>query len=272
MITIPPSVRVRARRLFGFAAGGLVLWLASRALAPMPERTAIVVHVATGAGAAEVERAIDEAVLVERALALGLPWSDPFVRARVVEALRAADPHAVAIDDDALLERARRLGLVRAHPVLRARMAAAMERRLATSLPPPDDAELAEYLRAHADRYARPPQLDLEQVPVGEPSMLPRELVGATPAQIEATFGAQLASAASSMMPGAWSGPVQSPYGLHWLHVRARSEGGLPELDAVRARVVHDWHHDRSGRERAAQLAALREAHAITVVRAEVRR
>jgi len=269
MIIVSPLLRARAQRLVGFAAGGVLLWLVARALAPAPAPTELVVQVSARASAVEIERAIDEAVLVETALSLGLPWSDPFVRARVVEELRAADPRAAATEDDALLERARRLGLVRAHPVLRARIAAAMERRLATSLPLPDDAALREYLREHADRYAEPTRVDLEQVLVGAPSMLPRELVGATAAHLEATFGTQLASAASATATGAWSGPVRSPYGVHWLHVRARELGGVPELATVRDRVARDWAHDRSRIERASQLSALREAHAITVVRAE---
>ncbi len=263
------SIRLRGRRLAGFAIAGLVLWLAARGLATAPAPTELAVHVAARASAAEIELAIDEAVLVEAAFALGLPYSDPFVRARVVEVMRAADPGATTASDDALLQRAWQLGLVRAHPLLRARIAAAMERRLVADIEAPDDAMLTEYLHAHAGRYARAPRIDLEQVMIGAPSMLPRELVRATPAQVEATFGPELAAAASSAVPGSWTGPVRSSYGVHWLHVRAREPGGMPELAELRARLVHDWAHDRRRTERAARLAVLREAHAITIVRAE---
>lgn len=266
---IGSSTRLRARRLGGFATAGLVLCLGARALAPAPAPTELVVHVGARASAAEIQLAIDEAVLVEAAFALGLPYSDPFVRARVVDVLRASDPGASTTSDDALFERAWQLGLVRAHPLLRARIAAAMERRLVAPTEAPDDATLTAYLHAHPERYARAPRLDLEQVMIGAPSMLPRVLVRATPTQIEATFGPELAAAASTAVPGSWTGPVRSRYGVHWLHVRARELGGMPELAELHARLVHDWAHDRSRTERAARLAALREAHAITVVRAE---
>lgn len=269
---IASSTRLRARRLVGFATAGLVLWLGARVLAPAPAPAELVVYVGARASAAEIQLAIDEAVLVEAAFALGLPQHDPFVRARVVDELRAADPQATAMDDDALFERARQLGLARAHPLLRARIAAAMERRLVARLEPPDDATLTEYLHAHAERYAHAPRLDLEQVMIGAPSMLPREVTRATPTQIEATFGPQLAAAAAAAVPGAWTGPVRSSYGVHWLHVRAREPGGMPELAEVRVRLAHDWAHDRARTERAARLAALREAHAITIERAEAPR
>lgn len=282
----------RTRHLVGSAIGGGVLWLCVRAFSPAPPPTELVVHVAADA---DVERAIDEAVLLEAALARDLPWSDPFVRARLLEDLRVRDPDAAAQDDDALLERAKRIGLPRAHPIVRARIVDAMSRWLVAHTPidAPDDTALTAYRDAHAERYVTPERIDLVQVrlatdrgaedvaamtallqrtrpedarALGDASVLPRELSAATSARVDATFGPAVASAAFAAEPGRWTGPVRGSYGLHWLFVRSRDTGGVPALAEIRDRVLRDWQHDAREAARRDAIAGLRAGHRITVI------
>jgi hypothetical protein len=290
---LPTLAMSRTRHLVGSAVMGAVLWLCTRALAPAPLPTELVVHVAAGA---DVEPAIDEAVLLEAALARDLPWSDPFVRARLLEDLRARDPDTEAQDDEALLQRAKRIGLARAHPVVRARIVDAMSRWLVahTSIEAPDDAALTAYRDAHVERYMRPERIDLVQVQLaaesrpedvaamtamlqrtrpedalalGEASVLPRALSGVTSARVDATFGPAVASAAFVAEPREWTGPVRGSYGLHWLFVRTRDAGGVPALAEIRDRVLRDWEHDAREAGRREAITRLRAGHRITVVR-----
>ena len=292
----------RAMHVSRFALVGVALFLATRMLedgaAASPE---LVVHVRAQASPLDVERAIDEAVLVETALASDLPWSDPYVRARVVADLRAGDPRAEASDED-LVERARGLGLVRAHPVLRARVAAAMQRRIEANLrvEAADEQALLSYLDAHPERYARAPQIDFVHVFVsaarhgadvdtaaaalaeqlvgttvdvgaglGDPSLLPREMSAATPAKIDAAFGPDMGRAIVEADPDRWVGPLRSAYGRHFVFVRGRRAGGTPSLGTVIDRVRLDWTQDRRRTESTRALRAMREAWTISVQRPE---
>ena len=45
----------------------------------------------------------------------------------------------------------------------------------------------------------------------------------------------------AALPTGEWSGPLESAYGLHLVHIDARTEGVLPPLDEVRAEVERDW-------------------------------
>jgi hypothetical protein len=279
----------RARQLTVFALLGTLLHALDRASPPAPDaRPILVVDVAAGSDPATIERAIEEAVLVDAALELGLPWSDPFVRARLVTDIRASDPDAVAASDEAILQRARQLDLLRAHPVVRARVAEAMRRRIehGEAIAPPTDAELEAYLRAHADRYARPPSLDFRHVflsaarrgnaldtdardlaarlvdarlddadGLGDPSLLVRDRVAATPASIDAAFGPGTGEAIAAAEPGRWVGPIRGAYGAHVVFVRAHRPGGLPALAEVEDRVRADLLADlrRAARERGVQ-------------------
>jgi hypothetical protein len=227
------------------------------------------------------------------------------VRARLLAEIRASDPDAVAASDDAVLQRAGQLDLVRAHPVVRARVAEAMRRRIehGEAFAPPTAADLETYLRAHAERYARPPSLDFRHVflsasrrgdaldtdardlaarlvdarlhdaeGLGDPSLLARDRVAATPAAIDAAFGPGTGEAIAAAEPGRWVGPIRGAYGAHVVFVRAHRPGGLPALAEVEDRVRADLRVDlrRAARERGVQ--ALRAKVRVAVREVEASR
>ena len=134
------------------------------------------------------------------------------------------------------------------------------------------DAELEAYLKAHADHYRVEPLTAFEQVflnpekrgdaidrdaaeilagllrnpdadwaNLGDPTLLPPAFPLTTQTSIDNSFGAGFAEGLKDMMPGVWSGPVPSSYGLHVVRVTAREAGRLPDLAEVRDAVTRDW-------------------------------
>lgn len=54
-------------------------------------------------------------------------------------------------------------------------------------------------------------------------------------------FGQAFADRLSELPIGEWSGPIESPFGLHLILVDLRTEGHLPALSKVREAVERDW-------------------------------
>jgi hypothetical protein len=86
-----------------------------------------------------------------------------------------------------------------------------------------------------------------------------------TAQSIAGAFGPSFARAAFSLEPGAWSGPIESGYGLHLVRVSALAEARPRPLSEVRTRVVEAW---RDAQEKSAKdryLEALRKKYNVVV-------
>ena len=55
------------------------------------------------------------------------------------------------------------------------------------------------------------------------------------------SFGQAFADRLADLPTGEWSGPIESPFGLHLVFVDASTEGRLPALAEVREAVARDW-------------------------------
>jgi hypothetical protein len=198
----------------------------------------------------------DDEVLVREALALGLDRGDVVVRRRLIEKMRL------------LLEETERV-------------------------PPPTDADLEAYLRAHAATYTNPARVTFTQVfisaqragdqamaeaaalktrldggadatTLGDPFPRGREFRLHSQAELAAIFGAAFASEVMKAPTDAWSGPIGSTYGAHLVRIWDRQAGTEPVLADVRARVERDWRLeqrriiDQAGRERRRSHYAIR--------------
>ena len=177
------------------------------------------------------------------------------------------------VTEEVLYREALALGLDRDDLVIRRRLRQKME-FLGTDLADervPDESELRAYLSANAERFARPPRVDLVQVFVdpgrpdpeerlaalqrelgsdptaarlaelGDPTLLPPSLEAASPDQVAATFGRGFADALDGLPVGEWTGPIESSYGLHWVRIDGREPGRLPALEEIRPSVERDW-------------------------------
>ena len=163
------------RHLVRFFVLGALLYFAKGGLQQergQPALPTLRVVIKDSASDAELERAIDEAVLVEQAVARAGALLDPVVREQLLVAMRGrprregAEREPEAEDDAALLERAVALGLHRADPVARQRLMFQAEQLLMARAQSAQvaDAELTRYLGQHAERYATPPRFSFTHV------------------------------------------------------------------------------------------------------------
>lgn len=134
----------------------------------------------------------------------------------------------------------------------------------------PTDAELEAWLRAHPGTFAPEPRLAFRQVllsasrragsargdaeallvklkgrpatadAAGDPSLLPAEQPPAPVSEVSRVFGEDFARAVLTLEPGAWEGPIASPFGFHVVFVKERAIPPAPALADVRPLVERE--------------------------------
>ena len=151
----------------------------------------------------------------------------------------------------------------------------------------PTDQELQAWLSTHAEEFRIEPRVAFRQIyfsrerrgvaaeadaraalarlakagpeatiaKLGDPIMLPQEVELAQRSDIARAFGRGFAGRIETIAPCAWTGPVESGYGLHLIMVRERVAATLPELASVRPQVEREFAAER----RARQLSAMYE-------------
>ena len=157
------------------------------------------------------------------------------------------------------------MGLDRDDTIIRRRLRQKLEFLVedAASAAPPTDAELEAWLDKHPESFRAEPQLAFRQVYVsperrgasagsdaekllarlrakgrdattdglGDASMLPARAAARAPARGRAGPSARTSpQELMKLEPGQWTGPVESPYGLHLVLVRERVAGAAPAL------------------------------------------
>lgn len=280
-----------ARRLLVFFALGAGLlgakhaWIEPLADAELP---LLEVHVARDAGQPEIKRASERAFLAAYAIEHGALEADPVVQRRLREDL------GLALDSStALAQAGRTLQIERADPMLRERLAWHGEQllRARVLVPQPDQQTLQRYLDTHASRYRVAERFSITHILIAnrrgqgqaqrvaevqaeiarglpltqaeawsDASILPRTLEHATAAELDATFGPGFGEALALAAQGAFSGPIASRYGVHFVWLRAHSTAQNAALEQVRAHVLADYLVDarRDATARAVQQLAAR--------------
>jgi peptidyl-prolyl cis-trans isomerase C len=201
------------------------------------------------------------------------------------------------VDDEVLYREALALGLDRGDVIVRRRMIQKMQ-LLTEDLEPgaePTEADLESWLAGHREAYAVPLRVSLEHVFVGrsqrvdptgdaaairaalaagadpadlgDPFILGRRTFRRTEQELAAAFGSVFAARAVALVPGAWSEPLASSYGLHVVRVTERLAARSPDLAEVRAAVRHDW---LEAERTVANRVALDRLRATYAVRAEL--
>lgn len=289
------------RHFLRFMLLGTLLFLGKQALESKHQGLhTLTVQVNATASAHEVENAIAEAVLLERALASTNALADPIVREQLLRAMRRDD--RASGSDAALISEAVRMGLPRVDPLVRQRLIFQAKQVLRASLrpPTPSRAELEAYLAEHRERYEIPPRLTFWQVfisrarhegdlevfarklqqrlpelnldaqelkALSDPSLLPVQLTEVSETDVAARFGPELARAVFETEALTFFGPVSSSYGLHFLRVTEREPAELPALSHIRARVEADFLHDRTERDVERALRDLERTYDVRVLR-----
>ena len=245
------------------------------------------------ADAAQRQRAIqqlaDEEILLREALRLGLNRSDPVVRSRLLQNLRFAYPDS-AEDDDALLRKALALRMDERDFVVRQRLIQRMQQRLATGAAVTDEA-LHRDVAAHPQRYATAARISFDQVfvsadvhgsevqaaaarlrpllgsdaAVGDPFLGGPRIEGASEADLSKLFGPAFARHAMAAAPGQWTGPIASPYGLHFIHVESALAAEDVDIATVRQRASYAVLEQAEQRRVQAALVELRRRYPVVV-------
>jgi hypothetical protein len=203
-----------------------------------------------------VERYVRSEIYYREALAMGLGQDDPYVRNRLALKLE------VLLDD----------------------LSAEAE---------PGDEELTRFLETHAERFAEPARLSFRQVylnperhadpaaeaqrllellrdgadpaTLGDVSMLTPGLDGSSPEEIARQYGEDFAEALLALEPGAWAGPVRSPFGIHLVRVSQHQPARQPALAEIRDAVLAEWRDQRRREAREQAYQRLRERYQIVM-------
>ena len=245
-----------------------------------------------------VEQAVEEEMLFREARLLALELGDGSIRRRLVEKMRLVgdrpgrsedalvrDALELGLDDDAVI---RRLLIEKMRIVLR---------QGAGDAPIPDD-DLAAYLERHRAELAQPARITFTQVFLAEDSRgahlvadahrtlarlhsadvsaddvaalsdsfpLGTHLRAYTHAQLIGRFGRPFADAVAQLEPGAWSGPLSSPYGMHLVRVDEKLPARLPAIDEVRPALTRAVVREQAQQRLARGLAQLRELYEVHV-------
>jgi len=263
-----------------FAGGGLLLLLEGALLTP--KRPALAVTVSAGATDAEVARAVDEALLVQRGLQLG--WrNDPLIVDRLTRALAEVTPEGTAV-----LDHAEALGLHTRDPLVRARLMENARRSLPEPASPAE-AELEAWFTAHATRFQRPARLTFDhrftkdaaradrmlaaasgvgevEVDRGEPELTLGPRPVRTMVALAAALGGDAAATIARAPLNAWL-TVRSPLGHHIVRVVARESAAVPMLAEIRPEVIAAWREDQRPVFASKAMGHLRSTFDVTVTR-----
>ena len=156
----------------------------------------------------------------------------------------------------------------------------------------PTDAQLAQWLDQHRDRYRQPAtvtvdhlylddplndsqiqaliqQLNLQphQIPtgLGPPLGIVSPLRGVDEQQLDRLFGRGVGKQLVDLKRDVWVGPIASGLGLHLVRVVDHAAAIDPPLEQVRAQVERDWIGDHRDRAIDAMYKQLREQYQIVI-------
>lgn len=226
---------------------------------------------------------IDEAILFEEALRLGIAEQDTVVRDRLLKNMRFV--HAdQRLDDAALLRQAQALGMLERDPVVRRRLVQRMQHRLESQAMVDTPALVASATQLQPERSSA--HFDFQHVffsgdlrtdpmgdarealsrvqggphaPVsGDSFLLGTELAGMRMDELGQHFGPGFASGIAAAPVGVWHGPVVSTFGAHLVRVTAANT--QPEAPSPTLRQV--LLHARQAAEKEALRAGMQRLRA----------
>ena len=83
--------------------------------------------------------------------------------------------------------------------------------------------------------------------------------------EVERSFGRDFAQDLMKIDPGQWTGPVESPYGLHLVLVRERVAGAPPALAEIRPVVEREVLAERRKRDLETLYERLLQKYTVTI-------
>ena len=186
------------------------------------------------------------------------------------------------IREQVLYREALAMGLDKDDAVVKKRMAQKLEflfEDIATP-PEPDDTKLQAYLKKYSKKFRRPARYTFSHVyldtgkrgdkalddaklllarlqqgaqkidvsATGDALMLDHHYTDTSQPEVARLFGEQFSEKLNRIEPGQWTGPLNSPYGMHLVNVQQRTDSRLPKLaeirDQVRREYIFYWQRD----------------------------
>jgi hypothetical protein len=163
----------------------------------------------------------------------------------------------------------------------------------------PTDAELAAYLSDHVDDFRRDDKVsfqhlylseskrgetldddarlvsaellgrtEVDRMPTSDGFLLGNDFENVTRADVARDFGEAFAAKLFEAAQGVWEGPVASPFGLHFVFVRDRGEGGTPRLEEAREAVEREFLNERRNKVQEAFYQNLRKRYEVVIEQA----
>ena len=194
--------------------------------------------------------------------------------------------------EEVLYREATAIGLDQDDTIIRRRLKQKMEFLVDDfSAVDPTDENLQQFLDADPDRFQTDARISFEQVYFIDSSMeaadamlvalqkdepvktdnalasglLPGHFEDASEASITSQFGASFKDNLFALEPGPWTGPVESPFGLHLIRIDQIVEARVPALAEIRSVVKRDWLADRRNKARQVLFDELRAKYTITI-------
>lgn len=244
-------------------------------------------------------QAAQEEMLYREARVLALGFEDASVRRRLVEMMRvlgeqrgraedelAREALALGLDDDVVIRRllAEKMRLVLQRDpagvaIRDEELTAILERDRAQFTQPATVTLRQIFLSTDArghDAAARSATMLLAALRAG--SLSPEDAVASSDAlpiagilrshsrqQIQARFGKPFADQVFALEPATWSGPIESPFGLHLVQVAEQRPEHLPALDEVRPALIEALRRERAQANLARGLARVRSLYEVHV-------
>jgi len=202
------------------------------------------------------------------------------------------------VKDEIYAREALALGLDKDDTVIRRRLRQKMEllSDAAADALSPTDVELEAYLKSHPEVFAVDLAIGFQQVflnsqrqgtrisqttatiletlkvnpetdasSLSDASLLPMEMPLTSLKAIGHIFGREFADAVGNAKVGAWTGPISSGFGQHFVRVSERKEGRSPALAEVRDVALREWTNDKRKELENNHLAALLKRYEVIV-------
>jgi peptidyl-prolyl cis-trans isomerase C len=179
------------------------------------------------------------------------------------------------IREEVMYREALVLGLDKNDFIVRRRLAQKLEFISSdlASLAEPADAELADFLITHQDKFTQPSKLSFKHIylntdkrgaqaqkdaqnllnkltsfnsivdfnALGDPFMLGQQYEHVTEQEVSRIFGNTFATKLFALPIGSWQGPVESGYGIHLVQIDTKTTSSQPQLNSVYDKVRAEW-------------------------------
>ena len=194
--------------------------------------------------------------------------------------------------EEVLYREATAIGLDKDDTIIRRRLKQKMEFLVDDfSAAEPTDEDLQQFLVADPDRFQTDARISFEHIYFIDSSLevanamlvalqkdepvktdnalasglLPAHFEDASASSITSQFGASFKDSLFALEPGQWTGPVESPFGLHLIRIEQIVEARVPALAEVRSVVQRDWLADRRNKARQVLFDELKAKYTITI-------